>query len=75
MPLNPQPTDMMTLTRNYATSKVDATYTKRVMWIASPFASQTFSVVEYKGTQPKAVTHGNARRTTSAYVRTSCICF
>jgi len=70
VPLEPQPppATVTMLTRYYATSAADSRFKKRVSWIAE---SPAVAIVEYLGSQPPALPHGNAKSHKSRpFVRT-----
>ena len=70
--IDPQPTadSVITVTRYYGTSNADAMFKKRVSWLDDESGPSAVAVVEYKGIQPDATVHGNAKRTDRPYIRT-----
>lgn len=78
VPLDPQPTknEVVKVSRYYTTLKADKSYRRRVTWAAHPLnadkLSPSLAIVEYSGTFPQRIEHGNARKPTCAtYVRTT----
>lgn len=70
VPLEPQPDPISVLTvfRHYATLKSDKTYKKRVTWLENSI--DQVALVEYTGTFPGRLAHGNAKHTDDSYCRT-----
>ena len=72
----PRPESVSTLTRYYVACGADMNFRKRVTWfspsIGAPATEQesSYAVYEYRGKQPQAVQHGNAKNAAVPYVRT-----
>ncbi|KAG1681801.1 hypothetical protein GQR58_011604 [Nymphon striatum] len=81
-PLNPQPmdSDIVILKRNYATSKRDSGFKRRITWFVrvpemlkerAPNAEQ-LAIVEYVGNWPATASiHRNSKKSKNEYVRTA----
>lgn len=74
-PYSPQPENVVTLHRYYATLKRDKLYKKRVSWFESIpevyVQHNHFAVVEYIGVSPRhGQPHGNAKNSSQDYIRT-----
>ena len=72
--LNPQPSEVYTLSRYYSELIRCNTYKRRISRLIRPNSNQCddISVIEYTGVYPvKLVPHGNALHHDTAYVRTN----
>ena len=70
LPLDPQPDkkSVFVVRRNYAKSKLDPTYCRKVTWISE--CEKPIACIEYKGTSPGHAPHGNSEPSSRDYVRT-----
>lgn len=73
LPLEPQPTQIVTLSRYYATSRANPNFKKRVSYFTSDFDNNlgNVAVYEYIGEQPITTAPHGRSNTSRSYVRTN----
>ena len=59
-PIDPQPENVIELSRYYTTLKKDSNYKKRVSWVSK--GGNNIAVVEYLGVFPGLAPHGNSKQ-------------
>ena len=71
-PLDPQPDQqkVVVVHRYYTNFKTDKSYKKRVTWLGEGGLTSSFALIEYLGSHPGLLPHGNSKDQKSEYLRT-----
>ena len=71
-PLDPQPDPqkVVVVHRYYTNFKTDKSYKKRVTWLGEGGLTSSFALIEYLGSHPGLLPHGNSKDQKSEYLRT-----